>query len=106
MNAAVVPSSSKKKSKASGSVPKTPSPASFDWSAVLSNLNAKVFPLVPVRQSLDGESFAAIRPLKGDLLQVAYHVLCLAFHNVSLYRLDYVDAGGVSIIPSWGEDGR
>ncbi|KAH0868014.1 hypothetical protein HID58_075036, partial [Brassica napus] len=79
VNAAVVPSSSKKKSKASGSVPKTTSPASFDWSAVLSNLNAKAFPLVPVRLSLDGDSFAAIRSLQGDLLQVACHVLCLVF---------------------------
>ena len=75
--AAVAPSSSKKKSRVSGSVPKTPSPASFDWSAVSSNLNAKVFPLVPARQSLDGDS--AIRSLQGDLLQVAYRVLCLAF---------------------------
>ncbi|KAF3532325.1 hypothetical protein DY000_02040187 [Brassica cretica] len=72
----VAPSSSKKKSKASGSVPKTPSLAPFDWSAVLSNLIAKAFPLVPARLSLDGDSFAAIRSLQG----------------------------GVSTIPSWGED--
>ncbi|KAF3593595.1 hypothetical protein DY000_02023416 [Brassica cretica] len=63
VTAAVAPSSSKKKSKASGSVPKTPSPAPFDWSAVLSNLNAKAFPLVPARLSLDGDSFAATRSL-------------------------------------------
>ncbi|KAF2530638.1 hypothetical protein F2Q70_00030765 [Brassica cretica] len=63
VTAAVAPSSSKKKSKASGSVPKTSSPAPFDWSAVLSNLNAKAFPLVPARLSLDGDSFAAIRSL-------------------------------------------
>ncbi|KAG5384244.1 hypothetical protein IGI04_035714 [Brassica rapa subsp. trilocularis] len=54
VTAAVAPPSSKKKSKASGSVPKTPSSASFDWSTVLSNLNVKVFPLVPSRLSLDG----------------------------------------------------
>ncbi|KAF2543186.1 hypothetical protein F2Q68_00031112 [Brassica cretica] len=71
VTAAVAPSSSKKKSKASCSVPKTPSPAPFDWSAVLSNLNAKAFPLVPARLSLDGDSFAAIRSLQGDLLQAA-----------------------------------
>ena len=79
VTAAVAPSSSKKKSKASCSVPKTPSPAPFDWSAVLSNLNAKAIPLVPARLSLDGDSFAAIRSLQGDLLQVACHVLCLDF---------------------------
>ncbi|KAF3548962.1 hypothetical protein DY000_02007019 [Brassica cretica] len=79
VTAAVAPSSSKKKSKASRFVPKTPSPAPFDCSAVLSNLNAKAFPLVPARLSLDGDSFAAIRSLQGDLLQVACHVLCLAF---------------------------
>ena len=39
----------------------------------------KAFPLVPARLSLDGDSFAAIRSLQGDLLQVACHVLCLAF---------------------------
>ncbi|KAH0893186.1 LOW QUALITY PROTEIN: hypothetical protein HID58_055615 [Brassica napus] len=72
----VAPSSSKKKSKAFGSVPKTPSLAPFDWSAVLSNLIAKAFPLVPARLSLDGDSFAAIFSLQG----------------------------GVSTIPSWGED--
>ena len=104
VNAAVAPSSSKKKSKASLSVPKTPSPASFDWSAVLSNLNAKVFPLVPARLSLDGDSFAALRFLQGDLLQVTYHVLCLAF--ATSFFMGCVDAGGISIIPSWGEDGR
>ncbi|KAH0897212.1 hypothetical protein HID58_046780 [Brassica napus] len=71
VSTAVPPSSSKKKSKASDSVPKTPSPASFDWSAVLSNLNAKAFPLVQARLSLDGDSFAAIRSLQGDLLQAA-----------------------------------
>ena len=79
VTAAVAPSSSKKKSKASCSVPKTPSPAPFDWSAVLSNLNAKAFPLVPARLSLDWDSFAAIRFRQGDLLQVACHVLCLDF---------------------------
>ena len=79
VNYVVSPSSSKKKSKASDSVPKTSSPASFDWSTVLSNLNAKAFPLVPARLSLDWDSFAAIRFRQGDLLQVACHVLCLAF---------------------------
>ncbi|KAF3596677.1 hypothetical protein DY000_02022325 [Brassica cretica] len=69
VNAVVAPSSSKKKSKASDSVPKTPSPASFDWSAVLSNLNAKAFPLVPAHLSLGGDSFVVIRSLQGDLLQ-------------------------------------
>ncbi|KAF2534687.1 hypothetical protein F2Q70_00030023 [Brassica cretica] len=54
VNYVVSPSSSKKKSKASDSVPKTSSPASFDWSTVLSNLNAKAFPLVPARLSLYG----------------------------------------------------
>ena len=58
VNAAVAPSSSKKKSKASLSVPKTPSPASFDWSAILSNLNANAFPLVPARLSLDGVTYS------------------------------------------------
>ncbi|KAH0868459.1 hypothetical protein HID58_075481 [Brassica napus] len=79
VTAAVALSSSKKKSKASGSVPKTPSTAPCDWSAVLSNLNAKAFPLVPARLSLDGDSFAAIRSLQGDILQEVCHVLCLAF---------------------------
>ncbi|KAF3522324.1 hypothetical protein F2Q69_00048421 [Brassica cretica] len=71
MAAAVAPSSSKKRFRDSGSVPRTPSPASFDWSAVFSNLNAKVFPSVPAHLSLDGDSFAALRSLQGDLLQAA-----------------------------------
>ncbi|KAH0878459.1 hypothetical protein HID58_065853 [Brassica napus] len=87
---AVSPSSSKKKSRASGFVRKTPSPASFEWSVVLSNLNAKVFPLVHAHLSLDGDSFVATHSLQGYLLQVAYRVLCLCFRVVFLYRLDYV----------------
>ena len=66
--AAVAPSSSKNRFRASGSGLGTPSPVSFDWSAVFSNLKVKVFPLVPARLSMDGDSFAAIRSLQGDLL--------------------------------------
>ncbi|KAH0871917.1 hypothetical protein HID58_069279 [Brassica napus] len=55
MAAAAAPSSSKKRFRASGSVPRL-SPVSFDWSAVLFNLNAKVFPLVLAHLSLDGDS--------------------------------------------------
>ncbi|KAH0871925.1 hypothetical protein HID58_069287 [Brassica napus] len=71
MAAAAAPSSSKKRFRASGSVPRTLSPVSFDWSAVLFNLNAKVFPLVLAHLSLDGDSFAALRSFQGDLLQAA-----------------------------------
>ncbi|KAH0871905.1 hypothetical protein HID58_069267 [Brassica napus] len=55
MAAAAAPSSSKKRFRASGSVPRL-SPVSFDLSAVLFNLNAKVFPLVLAHLSLDGDS--------------------------------------------------
>ena len=67
MAAAAAPSSSKKRFRASGSVPRTLSPVSFDWSAVLFNLNAKVFPLVLAHLSLDGDS---LRP--SALFRVIY----------------------------------
>ncbi|KAF3525968.1 hypothetical protein F2Q69_00046095 [Brassica cretica] len=49
--AATAPSSSKKKSKASGSSPS----ASYDWTTVLTNLNTKVFPSTPVLLASDGQ---------------------------------------------------
>ena len=67
MAAAVAPSSSNKRFRDSGSVPRTPSPASFDWSAVFSNLNAKVFPSDPAHLSLDG---TPLRP--SALFRVIY----------------------------------
>ena len=73
------PSSSKKKSKVSGSALKSSPPVSDNWSKVLANLNAKVFPLTPACLASDGDSSMVIRSLQGGLLQVAYHVLCLAF---------------------------
>ncbi|KAH0893238.1 hypothetical protein HID58_055667 [Brassica napus] len=65
--AATAPSSSKKKSKASGSSPS----ASYDWTRVLTNLNTKVFPSTPVLMASEEDSSVAIQSLQGDLLQVA-----------------------------------
>ncbi|KAH0867433.1 hypothetical protein HID58_074455 [Brassica napus] len=65
--AATAPSSSKKKSKASGSSPS----ASYDWTTVLTNLNTKVFPSTPVLLTSEEDSSVAIQSLQGDLLQVA-----------------------------------
>ncbi|KAF3594121.1 hypothetical protein DY000_02021216 [Brassica cretica] len=65
--AATAPSSSKKKSKASGSYPS----ASYDWTTVLTNLNTKVFPSTPVLLASEEDSSVAIQSLQGDLLQVA-----------------------------------
>ncbi|KAH0862809.1 hypothetical protein HID58_080020, partial [Brassica napus] len=65
--AATAPSSSMKKSKASGSSPS----ASYDWTTVLTNLNTKVFPSTPVLLASEEDSFVAIQSLQGDLLQVA-----------------------------------
>ena len=73
------PSCSKKKSKLFVIALKSSPPVSDNWSKVLANLNAKVFPLTPACLASDGDSFMAIRSLQGDLLKVAYHVLCLAF---------------------------
>ena len=106
VTAVVAPSSSKKRSKAFGSVPKTPSSASFDWSAVLSNLNAKAFPLVPARPSLDGESFAAILSLQGDLLQVACHVRCVSFAMPFFIGWIMLMQAASQLFHFWGEDGR
>ncbi|KAH0898735.1 hypothetical protein HID58_048303, partial [Brassica napus] len=63
--AATAPSSSKKKSKASGSSPS----ASYDWTTVLTNLNTKVFPSTPVLLASEEDSYVAIQSLQGDLLQ-------------------------------------
>ncbi|KAH0868019.1 hypothetical protein HID58_075041 [Brassica napus] len=65
--AATALSSSKKKSKASGSSPS----ASYDWTTVLTKLNTKVFPSTPVLFALEEDSSVAIQSLQGDLLQVA-----------------------------------
>ena len=65
------PSSSKKKSKVSVFALKSSPPVSDNWSKVLANLNAKVFPLTPACLASDGDSSMAIRSLQGDLLQVA-----------------------------------
>ncbi|KAH0898504.1 hypothetical protein HID58_048072 [Brassica napus] len=63
------PSSSKKKSKISAL--KSSPPISDNWSKVLANLNAKVFPLTHACLASDGDSSMAIRSLQGDLLQAA-----------------------------------
>ena len=65
------PSSSKKKSKVSVSALKSSLPFSDNWSKVLANLNAKVFPLTSEYLASDGDSSMAIRSLQGDLIQVA-----------------------------------
>ncbi|KAF2560880.1 hypothetical protein F2Q70_00017770 [Brassica cretica] len=53
---AVAPSSSKKKSKASGSSPKGSPSAPYDWATVITNLNAKVFPSTPVLLASEEDS--------------------------------------------------
>ncbi|KAF3547505.1 hypothetical protein DY000_02008185 [Brassica cretica] len=65
--AATAPSSSKKKSKASGSSLS----ASYDWTTVLTNLNTKVFPSTPVLLATEKFSSVAIQSLQGDLVKVA-----------------------------------
>ncbi|KAH0917485.1 hypothetical protein HID58_025145 [Brassica napus] len=62
------PSSSKKKSKVSGSALKSSPPVSDNWSKVLANLNAKVFPLTPACLASDGDSSMVIRSLQVDAL--------------------------------------
>ena len=62
-------SSSKKKSRASGSTPRVSPTSSNDPATVLANLNTKVFPLTPVILP-EGDSFASIQLNQGDLLQV------------------------------------
>ncbi|KAH0858974.1 hypothetical protein HID58_087235, partial [Brassica napus] len=61
-------SSSKKKSRASGSTPRVSPTSSNDPAIVLANLNTKVFPLTPVILP-EGDSFASIQLNQGDLLQ-------------------------------------
>ncbi|KAF3600365.1 hypothetical protein F2Q69_00035274 [Brassica cretica] len=73
------PSSSKKKSKVSASALKSSPSASYDWSKVLANLNAKVFPLTPACPESFEDSSVAIRSLQGDVLQVTHHRPCVAF---------------------------
>ena len=58
-------SSSKKKSKASGSTPKVSPSLSCNQAIVFANLNAKVFPLIPVSQP-EEDSLAAIQSIKSD----------------------------------------
>ncbi|KAH0898492.1 hypothetical protein HID58_048060 [Brassica napus] len=69
--AAAAPSSSKKKSKVSGSSPKDSPSVPYDWNTVLNNLNTKVFPSTPVVLASEEDSSTAIRSLQGDLLEVA-----------------------------------
>ncbi|KAH0858936.1 hypothetical protein HID58_087197 [Brassica napus] len=61
-------SSSKKKSKASGSNPKVSPSSSSNPATVLANLNTKVFPLTPVVLP-EGDSSASIQFIQSDLLQ-------------------------------------
>ncbi|KAH0922569.1 hypothetical protein HID58_022587 [Brassica napus] len=75
--AAPAPSSSKKKSKVSGSSPKESPSAPYDWATVLNNLNTKVFSSTPVLLVSEEVSSTAIQSLQGDLLEVAsqlYHL--------------------------------
>ncbi|KAG5406061.1 hypothetical protein IGI04_012180 [Brassica rapa subsp. trilocularis] len=71
------PSSSKKKSKVSVSALKSSLPVSDNWSKVLANLNAKVFPLTSEYLASDGDSSMAIRSLQGDLIQAAFQLFHL-----------------------------
>ena len=102
------PSSSKKKSVASAFALQSSPFASYDWSKVLANLNAKVFPLTPACLASDEDSSVAIRSLQGDVLQVTHHSPCVAFAIASFlnYILDCVAVDGVSAIPCRREDGR
>lgn len=68
--AAPAPSSSKKKSKVSGSSPKESPSAPYDWATVLNNLNTKVFSSTPVLLVSEEVSSTAIQSLQGDLLEV------------------------------------
>ena len=56
---AAAPSSSKKKSKASGSSPKGSPSAPYDWATMLTNLNAKVFPSTPGLLATEADSSMA-----------------------------------------------
>ena len=66
---AAAPSSSKMKSKASSSPEGSPS-TPYDWTTVLTNLNAEVFPSTLVLLASEEDSSMAILSLQGDLLQV------------------------------------
>ena len=63
---------------------KSSPPVSYNWSKVLANLNAKVFPLTPACLASDMDSSLAIRSLQCDLLQVAYHVFVLFSQHLFL----------------------
>ena len=67
--ATALASSSKKKSRASGSTPRVSPTSSNDPATVLVNLNTKMFPLTPVILP-EGDSLASIQLIQGDLLQV------------------------------------
>ncbi|KAF2586132.1 hypothetical protein F2Q70_00035908 [Brassica cretica] len=67
--ATALASSSKKKSRASGSTPRVSPTSSNDPATVLANLNTKVFPLTPVILP-EGDSLASIQLIQGDLLQL------------------------------------
>ncbi|KAF2598699.1 hypothetical protein F2Q68_00009790 [Brassica cretica] len=56
---------------------KSSPPVSDNWSKVLANLNAKVFPLTPACLASDVDSSMAIRSLQGDLLQAASQLFLL-----------------------------
>ncbi|KAF2570058.1 hypothetical protein F2Q70_00003588 [Brassica cretica] len=62
-------SSSKKKSRASGSTPRVSPTSSNDPATVLANLNTKVFPLTPVILP-EGDSFASIQLNQGNVSAV------------------------------------
>ncbi|KAH0903281.1 LOW QUALITY PROTEIN: hypothetical protein HID58_042784 [Brassica napus] len=67
--ATALASSTKKKSRASGSTPRVSPSSSSDPATVLGNLNTKVFPLAPVILP-EGDSSASIQLIQGDLLQL------------------------------------
>ncbi|KAH0858861.1 hypothetical protein HID58_087122 [Brassica napus] len=69
------PSSSMKKSKASGSTQKASPSSSNDPATVLANLKTRVFPSTPMLLP-EEDSLAAIRSFQGDLLQVMSQLFC------------------------------
>ncbi|KAF3528271.1 hypothetical protein DY000_02040278 [Brassica cretica] len=79
--ATALASSSKRKSRASGSTLRVSPTSSNDLATVLASLNTKVFPLTPVILP-EGDYLASIQLIHGDLLQAMSQMFHLEKNNV------------------------
>ena len=98
--ATALASSSKNRSRSSGSTPRVSPSSSSDPVTVLANLNTKVFPLTPVVLP-EGDSSASIQLIQGDLLQVIRYPFFTSC-GISFFTNDkFVFVGDVPAVPSW-----